>query len=157
LQPLVTLPEFALRIPEGINAGDEDRAVGIIVDASAEVRFEARKSWDGEDVPDIIKKVTIQVAKRAFLNKGGVVAESDSLDNYSHQTTYGNTSPSVYLTPEEKRQVRSAAGRSGVWTQGTTRSSTTWETDVPAIWGVGDETLREEVDPFQENLPGWSG
>ena len=156
MQPLVTLPELALRIPGGIDPADEDRAVGILFDASAEVRWEARKTWDGEVVPEIVKTVTINVAKRAFLNKEGVTSTSDSLDNYSHQESRADASASVYLEPEEKRKVRAAAGRTGVWTQPTTRGRTDWEGDVPSVI---DEhvVLREEADPFEEGLPGWPG
>jgi hypothetical protein len=154
LEALVTVAEFALRIPDGVTDADEPRAVGILMDASAEVRAEAGKTWEGVTVPDIIKSVTINVAKRAFLNRDGLSSESDALDNYSHQTTYAHASPAVYLEPEEKRKIRRAAGRIGVWTQSTTRAGSTWETDVPSIIDSGDATLTEEVDPFGEGLPG---
>ncbi len=154
--PLITLTELALRIPGGIDAADEERAVGILFDASAEVRWEGRKTWEAETVPDIVKKVTLDVAKRAFLNKTGATSTSDSLDNYSHQETYSSSGPTVYLEPEEKRTVRAAAGRTGIWTQPTTRGRTDWEGDVPS---VSDQhvVLQEEADPFDEGLPGWPG
>lgn len=94
--------------PEGL------RATAALADASALVRSEGRRDWvDDHDelelfLPDVISSVTLQAALRAFRNPDGFA-----------QTTVGDVSVSygasggqggVYLTRDEKRQVRRAAG-----------------------------------------------
>lgn len=146
LPALVDLSTFEVRIPGGIAAGDTARAEGALDDASALVRAEAGKTWATEvvgsyelddDIPDVIRTVVISAAKRAFINPDGVRAES--IDNY--RTDYATASPDVYLTSRETALVRQAAGKTGLWTQPTTRGE--METD----------TIYVEVDPPGEKLP----
>lgn len=72
-------------------------------------------------VPDVIQTICMSAAKRAFLNPDGV--NSLSLDG--NAATFSTGSPDVYLTAAEKRAVRRAAGKSGLWVQSTTRTEGT--------------------------------
>jgi hypothetical protein len=128
---LASLEEFELRIPGGISSGHETRALGALEDASALIRSEASKTWEDEEVPDVIKTICIAAAKRSFINPDAI--RSVSIDNYS--TSFGSSSPDVYLTAAEKRLVRKAGGKTGVWTQATTRSIN----DMPDVPGVTDD------------------
>lgn len=150
LPSLATLEQFDPRVPGGVAASDEARAQANLDDASALVRAEAGKTWVDEaneldGVPDVIVTVTIAAAKRAFMNPDMV--RSESIDGYS--TSYAAASPDVYLTKAERQAVRRAAGRSGLWTQATTRLGTDEERDLPSV--LANETLTassEETDPF---------
>lgn len=129
LPSLASLSDFEERIPGGVEAKDALRAEAALKDASALVRDVAGKTWvtdeelDG-DIPDGIVSVVISAAKRAFINPDGV--RSESIDNF--QTSYATSSPDVYLTQTERQRVRQAAGRTGLWTQPTTRGDV--ETDT---------------------------
>ena len=119
---LASLEAFEARIPGGISAGDAARASAALEDASSLVRDVAGKTWVtddvlDDDVPDGIVSVVIAAAKRAFINPDGVRAES--IDNFS--TTYATSSPDVYLTTTERQRVRQLCGKTGLWTQPTTR------------------------------------
>lgn len=94
-------------------SADGLRAAAALADASALIRSEAGEDWLDEygellDVPAIIESITLQVALRAYRNP----------DAYS-QSTVGDVSVSysrpggmagIYLTREERKAVRRAAG-----------------------------------------------
>lgn len=145
LPSFVTLEAFAVRIPGGISAADEERAEAALVDASALVRAAARKTWVtggalDADLPDVIVTVTAAAARRAMVNPDGV--RSEGIGSYS--VGFADASSDVYLTKKETALVRQVAGASGLWTQATTRG----DADVPSVHPalVGD--LAEETDPF---------
>lgn len=122
LPPLAGLEAFEERIPGGIAAGDAFRATAALEDASSLVRDVAGKTWVTDDVldddiPDGIVSIVLASAKRAFINPDGV--RSESIDNF--QTTYSTSSPDVFLTNTERQRVRQLAGKTGLWTQPTTR------------------------------------
>lgn len=115
-----------------------------MADASALVRSVAGVTWvtDGAlvaEVPDIIVTVVLAAAKRAFINPDGV--RSEAIDGYS--TNYASSSPDVYLTAKEERQVRGAVSTGGgLWTQATTRTEAA---DLPTVF--------LDVEPPGEPIP----
>ena len=154
LPAFASLAEFADRIPGGIPAGEEARAAAALDDASALIRAEVPGiTWVVEGalsgVPDVVTMVCIAAARRSFINPHAV--EGETAGPFGAQ--YGSASPDVYLTKRERQLVRRGAGRSGLWTLGTTRTDVAG--DVPAVtpygWSTGSP---EEVDPF---LAGWTG
>lgn len=109
------LPSFAqvsdlvARLPQDVDASDEDRAQAVLDDASTVVRVEAGKSWTSgnalvSDIPDIVFVCTLRLALRAFLNPAG--ATQQGVDTF--QVTWG---------PEDnywREQLRKAAGLTGL-------------------------------------------
>lgn len=133
LLPLASLEQLEDRIPSGIPAGDAPRAVANLEDASALVRAEGHRNWltaDGtalaDDLPDIVVTIVVASAKRAFVNP-------EDLESVAVE---GNTARfrDVYLTKNERRLVRQAAGRTGLWTQSTTRLDDTGTPDLPTTY-----------------------
>jgi hypothetical protein len=122
------LPAFAstddldVRLPGGLNASDEDRAQAALDDASALIRSEAGIDWVDDDAlrtdfPAVLRVICITAARRELENPDGIISET--IDGYSQRLA--NASTGVYLTPKEVRVVRRCAGRSGLWSLGTTR------------------------------------
>lgn len=145
LPALATTDDLDARTPGGLDAGDLARASAALDDASAMVRSVAGKTWttDGvldDDIPHVVLMVTVAVARRVLANPDGVTQES--IDDYSR--TVANASSDVYLTRAERAAIRSAAGKSGVWTMQTTRIGTD---DTQYVDVVG----QDEPIPF---LPG---
>lgn len=106
---LVSLAAFELRIDGGIDTADEPRAQAALEDASALVREAAGEDWltDAgalETVPEAVIAVVVSAARRSFLNPEGVKTDASG----DQSTTFSTAE--VYLTKEEKRIVRSAAG-----------------------------------------------
>lgn len=155
LPPLASLEQFDARIPGGVSEEDEARAGAVLEDASTLVRDAAGRTWvdadtgELETVPDAVVAVTIAAARRAFVNPDMV--SSESIQDYS--ATFASASSDIYLTKAERATVRRAAGRSGLWTLGTTRVDVGG--DVMSVTGSpwGSATP-EAIDPFSE---GWTG
>jgi hypothetical protein len=90
---------------------DDGRARALLAYASALIRTEAGEDWvdtDGnlDGVPDIIKMICCKVVERSLSNPMGLTAEA--VVNY--RAEYGNSSSDLYLTKQERRLVRKAAG-----------------------------------------------
>lgn len=146
LPALASLEALSDRTPGGIGEDDETRAQAALDDASALIRAEAGDDWvtdddppelDEDALPDVVVTVCCAAARRALVNPDGVTQES--LDGYS--TSYRNDSADVYLTKAERRLVRSAAGRGGLWAQPTTRG----HPDVAEVLApVGSVTTSDE-------------
>jgi hypothetical protein len=119
---LPSLPAFAgvddlaARIPRGIKDGDEERAQATLDDASALIRTETGMDWES-DFPDIVFTVTLWSARRSFENPSQLTQESVS----GWSGTFASASPDVYLTSNEKRLVRKAAGLAEVGVVPTSR------------------------------------
>lgn len=153
---LASLEEFEKRIYGGISSGDEERAQAALDDASALILAEGNALWIGEDespgddavpVPAAVAAICIAVAKRAFLNPEGV--SSESIDGYRASFQAGEVS----LTKEEKRIIRKGSGKSGLWTQPTTRSVDDIP-DVPSVLTDADTASPITAgDPFTD---GWT-
>lgn len=67
-----------------------------------------------DPVPPSVKAVALDVAVRAYDNPKGFASES--LGAYSYSRDSASTRGGVYLTPDEKRTIRRAAGRTGLGT-----------------------------------------
>lgn len=121
LPALATLEQFAARLPGGVSEDDETRAQAALEDASALIRSAAGgTTWtttnDADEVvladnlPDVIVMICIAAARRAYVNPEGIRAESPG----GYSVTYADSSADIYLTREERRRVRAAAGRNGL-------------------------------------------
>jgi hypothetical protein len=122
------------------------------------IRAEAGKTWvDNTNallatVPDVLIAVTCAAVRRALTNPDAVASET--VPDYSRTFASATLSADIYLTRGEKRVVQRAAGRSGLWTMATTRTSVGG--DIPDVTPtyVYATDAPEEVDPFSE---GWTG
>ena len=108
LPPLATIDD--LRSFTGQDVG-VSRAVALLDYASALIRVEAGTDWvdennDLDGVPDVIRFIVCKVVERALSNPDGLTAES--VVNY--RAEYGNASSDLYLTKQERRLIRKAAG-----------------------------------------------
>ena len=131
LPAFATTDQLAARFPGGIASVDAARAQAALDDASAKVRAETNKDWmvpgaTSSDppvidpaLPDIIVIVTLAAALRAFTNPEQLSQEGIG----TYHASYANGSMDVYLTSQERRLIRKAAGNTGVWTQPTTRGN----------------------------------
>lgn len=137
LPAFADVADLAARIPGGIKDGDDDRAQAALDDASALIRAESGTDW-ASDFPDIVFTVTLRAALRAFTNPGGL--QQESVQGWSG--SFANSSTDVYLTSNEKRLVRSAAGRNTLMVQSTTRGplETRGVCDPYANWSPPEPT-----------------
>ena len=115
--PLATVEQLSARLGITPTGGDAERALAALEDASALIRSEAAIDWIDVDndelsgVPSVIEAITLAVAYRAYQNPSG-----------ASQTILGDPSVSyaregsgaVYLTRDERKAVRKAAGISSV-------------------------------------------
>lgn len=123
--PLIALAEVsALELRLGLEIGslqgaDLARASAALDDASALVRAEAGKDWvttahgtPTVSAPTQVVTIVVKAALREYRNPAGFTSEQ--LGDYSYRT---DQTGGVYLTEEERRIVRAAAGASGhgVW------------------------------------------
>lgn len=155
LPAFATVSELAARMPGGLPDDETPRADAALSDASALIRAEAGTDWVDDagalsGVPDVVVMVAIAVARRALSNPDGLTSES--IQDYSRAFASNSASADVYLTKGERRVVRQAAGRSGLWTMATTRVDV--GADVPSVTVGYAGTSPEELDPFSE---GWTG
>lgn len=112
LPPFASLDDLEARTGP---VDDVTRAEAALDDASALIRAEAGQTWVtddalDEDVPGILAVVCIAVARRVIENPDGFT-EMHVGDTGG---SLANASNDVYLTANEKRLVRRAAGVSGV-------------------------------------------
>lgn len=142
LPPLASVAELSLRLGVTLAGAEADRATAVLDDASALIRGEAGADWvdDAEqlaDVPAIVASVTLAVAYRAFRNPDGVALTS--LGDASVSYDRGDGQAAVYLTRDERRSVRKAAGASAV---GAIELTSPWampaDTYPVAVSGGGD-------------------
>lgn len=111
---LATIPELSARTGE---ISDLSRALALLADASALIRAEANYTWidadgDLEEVPALIVMVCCKVVERVLSNPEGLSGEA--IGGYSAQ--FSNASSDVYLTKQERRLVRKAAGTTPIGT-----------------------------------------
>ena len=142
LPPLASVAALELRLGVTLTVAETERVSAILDDASALVRSEAGRDWvDGEgalaDVPAVVESVTLAVAYRAFRNPDG--AAQTSLGDASVSYDRGDGQAAVYLTRDERRSVRRAAGTSAV---GAIELTSPWampaDTYPVAVSGGGD-------------------
>ncbi len=110
---LATIEDFELR--HGPLAETEGPQVtALLGDASALVEAELSDLPEGwpDDAPAIVKAVCVQVAYRAWSNPDGIAREE--LGEVSRAYRAGGDADALWLTENEKRLVRRAAGQSRV-------------------------------------------
>ena len=135
----------ALELRLGLEIGslqgaDLARAQASLEDASALVRAEAGKPWldgDGSTVtaPAQVVTIVIKASLREFKNPDGFTSEQ--IGDYSYRT---DNTGGVYLTEDERRIVRDAAGTSGngLWTVRTPSEYYDPTTPLPDDYYMGD-------------------
>lgn len=126
LPPLALVRDLEMRLGLAVGSligAELVRAEAVLADTSALVRSAAGKTWVDVQgvlagVPDVAITVTLAAARRAWENPSGLASES--IGAYSY-TRGGDASGGVYLTEDERRDLRSSASRSGLRTMRTTR------------------------------------
>ena len=106
----------ALELRLGLEIGslqgaDLARAQASLEDASALVRAEAGKPWlDGDTVtaPAQVVTIVVKASLREFKNPDGFTSEQ--MGDYSYRT---DATGGAYLTEDERRIIRQAAGTTG--------------------------------------------
>lgn len=169
LPAFASLTDLRARIPGGIEDDDEARAQANLDDASVLIRAESRRNWvnddDELDLPtgddrwraDILVRVCLAAAQRAFENPEGVTQEA--LLSYSE--TRASSSNDVYLTAAEKRLIRKAAGTSGLGTIDATRSTIASDGRPLGLESercneVGADAMFLDTEPAGDPIP-WAG
>jgi hypothetical protein len=119
LPPLASVADLSLRLGVTLAGAEADRAAAVLDDASALIRGEAGAEWvdDAEqlaDVPAVVASVTLAVAYRAFRNPEGF--SQTSLGDAAVSYDRGEGHAAVYLTRDERRAVRRAAGTGAIGT-----------------------------------------
>lgn len=149
LPPLATVAALGLRLGTTLAGADAERAAAVLDDASALIRGEAGTDWvDGEgalsSVPAVVEAISLAVAYRAFRNPDGV--SQTSLGDASVSYDRGTAQAAVYLTRDERRAVRRAAGTTAA---GAIELVSPWAmpaSDYPvAVAGGGDQI---PIGPF---------
>ncbi|MFB9661594.1 hypothetical protein ACFQS3_02630 [Glycomyces mayteni] len=109
LPPLAPLTELEKRV----DVDDTDLANSALADASALARHAARPvTWTDENgaltqVPDVVVTIVLRAAKRFLVNPDGYASEQVS--QYSYRYGGNSSRGEVFLTDDEKREVREAA------------------------------------------------
>lgn len=86
-----------------------DQATGLITDAVGQT-----DSWAAEltPVPTVVRGIAIEVARRGYLNPGGVTSRSEQLGQHQYSETYARPAAGaggqLELTPTETLSVRRA-------------------------------------------------
>lgn len=122
MEPLASITELEARLGRTFTGEESGRALALLDDASALVRAEAGRDWVDDTgalvaVPAPARAVVLRAAERAARNPEGF--RSESAGDYSYQRSESETG--VFLTDAERRIVRRAVGRGGLWTQQVTR------------------------------------
>lgn len=135
LPPLARLEDIEARLGRVFPEDERARPFAVLDDASALVRAEAGRTWNEPngivyDIPEAILAVVMRVAIRAIENPEGYVSESGG--DYSY--TRRGVEDGVYLTDRERKIIRRAVGKTGLWTQQVERgdlavSNTGWVYD----------------------------
>lgn len=134
---LFTLPELAayMQVP----AVNEDTGT-LLQELATSLIADTYGSPLPDPPPDRLRRVALEVTKRAYLNPNGYVSETLGDYSYNRGGT-GSGGAGVYLTDAERQTVRAAGGLPTVRT-------------VRLVTPYGAETGTENGDPFAVN-PGW--
>lgn len=157
LPTFATLADLDLRLPGGLRDADRARAWATLLDASALVRTVVGSDYVDDSnvltgVPPIFASVVCASARRALDNPDGI--QEEALGSY--RAVLSNASGDVYLTAAETKNVRRAAGFTGLWTLPTTRDPANLGPEMASVlpWGVNSEEFQFiGVDPPGEVLP----
>lgn len=117
LPPLASVEQLADRLGHTPEGAEADRAAALLIDASELIRDVAGEDWvddanELEDVPRRVEKICLAVAYRAFVNPEALSQRSVGDSAKSFDRTRREGGEAVYLTEQEKRAVRKAAGGS---------------------------------------------
>lgn len=110
---LAEIKDFELRHGP-VADSEQPQVTALLGDASALVEAEIGElpdDWTGNDadVPAIVKAVCVQVAYRAWSNPDGIAREE--LGEVSRAYRGGGDADALWLTENEKRLIRRAAGK----------------------------------------------
>jgi hypothetical protein len=138
---LVTLANFQTRYGRVLVGEEIDRVGAYITDASAlVVDFAALDTaWTSATLPAVVTPIVCEVVRRAFDNQAGL--QSETIGDYTWRGVKSVETSNVYLTADEKRTVRRAAGTLGVNTVTLSSDMTITPTDprlYQAVLGTGD-------------------
>lgn len=122
--PLADLTDLNDLIPGGIDSDDQSRATALLRHASALVRAHCQQTFltaDGSalaaDLPAAVVTVTVQCARRAFLNPDGVIATT--VAGYSERLSE-QAGQGLWLSDDERKmldQATATGSTSGLWSQ----------------------------------------
>lgn len=109
--PLITLADFTARHEETLSTAEQARVTTLIDDASALVIAAVNDStitdtWEPNLAPDAVVPVVYRMVRRAFVNPDGM--ESETIGPYTWRS---GREPGIFMTKEERREVRRAAGQ----------------------------------------------
>lgn len=109
---LISLAQFEARHEEDLDATEQIRVTTLIDDASALIVAAVKDStvtdtWDPNAAPDAVVPVIYRMVRRAFVNPDGM--ESETIGSYTWRR---GREPGIFMTKEERREVRRAAGQS---------------------------------------------
>ena len=128
---LASIKDFELRHGPLANS-EEPQVTALLVDAGALVEAELGElpeGWTDEAaVPAIVKAVCVQAAYRAWSNPDGIAREE--LGQVSRAYRGGSDADALWLTENEKRLIRRAAGKMRI-------TSVAVETAYPTDPGTG--------------------
>jgi hypothetical protein len=119
LPPLASVEQLGRKLgytPEP-GDGEYDRAASILDEASELIRDKAGKTWTTstgalEPIPSRVRVICIAAAYRAFTNPEALSQRSIGDSSKSFDRTGREGGEAVYLTDDEVRRVRKAAGAS---------------------------------------------
>lgn len=113
---LATVEDFEKRHGP-LTEEEQPQVTTLLEDASALILAELGETpegWNGEsaEIPAIAKAVCVQVAYRAFTNPDGIASEM--LGEASRTYRGGNDADALWLTENERKLIRRAAGKARV-------------------------------------------
>lgn len=118
------------RLGRPLDAAEQVRVRAVLDDVSALVRDVAGRDFLNEagtaleGVPHSVRAVVLKASERAMRNPDGY--QSESVGDYSYARR--GAEDGTYLTEREETLIRRAMGRTGLWTQPTTRGEGTLNT-----------------------------
>lgn len=110
-EPLADIAALEALLGHSLTGDDLSRASAVLDAASALIRSEAGTDFE-DAVPAIVEQVCLWASMRAYRNPDGV--SQSSVGDVSVSYRSNEESGAVFLTRAELRQVRKAAGASGV-------------------------------------------
>lgn len=120
LPPLVDIERLFAKIGYVPDGAELDRAAELLDEASELVRDVAEKTWTDETtgvvtgVPRRVRSIVVEAAYRAFTNPEGLVQRTIGDSSKSWDRSGREGGQIVYLTDDEERAVRKAAGASSM-------------------------------------------
>lgn len=117
LPPLASVEQLGRKLGYQPEESEFDRAASILDEASELIRDKAGKTWTTatgalEPVPNRVRVICIAAAYRAFTNPEALSQRSIGDSSKSFDRTGREGGEAVYLTDDEVRRVRKAAGTS---------------------------------------------